>query len=668
MKTIAFYSYKGGVGRTLAVAHVAYWLSKQGKTVFMLDMDMEAPGLHYKLEQYNEPPKPDKGLVDYIGHFRRTGMASSSLTDYVITLAAKELEMSKMWLMPAGNPFAGDYWKQLSEIEWKDFLYSGDKLGSLLFLELKAHIEIAYNPDFLLIDSRTGLTDLTGIGLDLLADDAVILGVNNPENIDGSRIVMEKLRRRDKLSFKEEKTRLHFVLTRIPAPERKEDLERESAIKSKAIERLNQESGLASGPLVTKINVIHIDPDQAVGERMRFKEQEWRKYPILIDYQRLVLEVTGLGRDSQGLSFAELMEEFDLESEPTRKRELAELILHWETNSGDIEFKKGWIAENFMEDDERALGFYEHAIKLQPLEDDLYYFSSNIYQRKGEFGKALEGFTKAISINPENPEHIADRAEVYADMEAFQLALQDYDSALKLNGKFHQALAGKAIVYEEMGEIVLAIRQYDTCIAHSPSDPQMFLYRGRNHQQLGNLETAIADFDEAIRLKPDFASAYIDRGDCYLDFGDFENAIADITRAIILDPGNANHLNSRGVAFIETEDFDLAIADFHRAISIGPVDALFYSNLALTHFLMGNYDFAILDAEKSIEVNDGEPAAYIVLADSLSAKDDIEGFYKNFELALANDPGERDYLDESTRTRHQDEPRFQALLQKYAPK
>ena len=42
---ITFYSYKGGVGRSMALANVATLLSKWGKRVLMIDWDLEAPGL-----------------------------------------------------------------------------------------------------------------------------------------------------------------------------------------------------------------------------------------------------------------------------------------------------------------------------------------------------------------------------------------------------------------------------------------------------------------------------------------------------------------------------------------------------------------------------------------------------------------------------------------------
>ena len=53
MKTITFYSYKGGVGRTLALSNVAIRLAELGKNVCVLDFDLEAPGLNFKFKNFN---------------------------------------------------------------------------------------------------------------------------------------------------------------------------------------------------------------------------------------------------------------------------------------------------------------------------------------------------------------------------------------------------------------------------------------------------------------------------------------------------------------------------------------------------------------------------------------------------------------------------------------
>src|SRR5215471_12773939 len=45
-QVISFYSFKGGVGRSMAVANIAALLSKSAGRVLVIDWDLEAPGLH----------------------------------------------------------------------------------------------------------------------------------------------------------------------------------------------------------------------------------------------------------------------------------------------------------------------------------------------------------------------------------------------------------------------------------------------------------------------------------------------------------------------------------------------------------------------------------------------------------------------------------------------
>lgn len=63
-RIVTFYSYKGGVGRTFALANVAVLLAKRGKRVLLMDWDLEAPGLHryFKPFMANES-FPQEGLI-----------------------------------------------------------------------------------------------------------------------------------------------------------------------------------------------------------------------------------------------------------------------------------------------------------------------------------------------------------------------------------------------------------------------------------------------------------------------------------------------------------------------------------------------------------------------------------------------------------------------------
>jgi len=51
---VTFYSFKGGVGRSMALLNLAYALALRGRSVLLLDMDLEAPGLSGFLRRNGE--------------------------------------------------------------------------------------------------------------------------------------------------------------------------------------------------------------------------------------------------------------------------------------------------------------------------------------------------------------------------------------------------------------------------------------------------------------------------------------------------------------------------------------------------------------------------------------------------------------------------------------
>ena len=64
---VTFYSFKGGTGRTMALANVAWILAANGKRVLVADWDLESPGLHRFFQPFMEPEVSRKaGIVDFI--------------------------------------------------------------------------------------------------------------------------------------------------------------------------------------------------------------------------------------------------------------------------------------------------------------------------------------------------------------------------------------------------------------------------------------------------------------------------------------------------------------------------------------------------------------------------------------------------------------------------
>src|SRR5882762_2722296 len=122
MRVVTFYSYKGGVGRTLACANFGLYLAKTGQKVVLADMDFEAPGLDSKFFP-DANTQISNGLLDQIVAFQR-GLPLPSLSPSHIGLSEEVARSGGMLqLIPAGDyGVPHKYYEMLSSLDWKFLL------------------------------------------------------------------------------------------------------------------------------------------------------------------------------------------------------------------------------------------------------------------------------------------------------------------------------------------------------------------------------------------------------------------------------------------------------------------------------------------------------------------------------------------------------------------
>jgi MinD-like ATPase involved in chromosome partitioning or flagellar assembly len=270
METITFYSYKGGSGRSLALANAAVYLAKLGFKVVALDFDLEAPGLHYKFSR-NEDDSPlavQRGIVDYVNDFRLNGEVSLPLKDFAICVPIPGIERPMVHLIPAGRAPSPDYWSMLSAINWHDLFYEKGAQGVQIFKELQARILDEFQPDFLLVDSRTGITEMGGVATTLLADKVLCLVLPTLENLDGARTVLQSLKRSRREGSGTD-LEIMVAVSRLPKMRGSED-EREREVTKRILSALNQDSGDSKDALQLKeVFVLHSEAALQVREELR---------------------------------------------------------------------------------------------------------------------------------------------------------------------------------------------------------------------------------------------------------------------------------------------------------------------------------------------------------------------------------------------------------------
>jgi tetratricopeptide (TPR) repeat protein/MinD-like ATPase involved in chromosome partitioning or flagellar assembly len=190
---ITFYSYKGGVGRSFALANIAATLAVWGYQVLCIDWDLEAPGLNHYFQSWIQTSNKS-GMVELITDFSETGRLrwQEHLTYVRFPKAKKELSF-----ISAGNQ-NDSYAGRVQAINWTA-LYETNELGKSLEL---ARNEWKSQFDFVFIDSRTGITDAGGICTVQLPDVLAFVFTANRQSLDGAvDVVRRAMNQRTKLPY-----------------------------------------------------------------------------------------------------------------------------------------------------------------------------------------------------------------------------------------------------------------------------------------------------------------------------------------------------------------------------------------------------------------------------------------------------------------------------------
>jgi tetratricopeptide (TPR) repeat protein len=470
MRTITFYSYKGGVGRTLALANIAKRLCEFNKRVCVIDFDLEAPGIPSKFPSDINPHSIKNGIVDYIHQYFVEGTLPASILDYCVHFDIAS-NKTPMYLIPAGNVDSRDYWKKLSSINWYELLYESGT-GLKFFLDLKAKIKAQINPDFLLIDSRTGISEMSGITISILADQVVVLAVNNRENIDGAKKVLESLMRSGQALQKKLDTVL--VLSRIPFTSSPNDRSKEqfflAQIKSKFAKIYNDE-----------VLIIHSDRELEEKESLKIEGSfDEENTTISNDYLKLFGKLT-----ERFLTRAEIKRFLDIKE----ANRLYGLSLEKDSPLEQIEM-------------------LTLAIQLNSENTSFFVSRGKAYERMKAMEMALDDFQSALKIEPNNIEVLMAAAEALFNMKRFDESKKYVDKVISIDPYIHSAYFRRALLHENLNQYDLMIKDYEKAIELYPNYSNAYNNIADFYRLKGNFKKAKNYVYKSLSADPENGVAY----------------------------------------------------------------------------------------------------------------------------------------------------------------
>ena len=238
-RIVTFYSFKGGVGRTFALANCALRWGLLGRRVLVVDWDLTSPGLHHYFRPFLRSGHADRrGVIDYFsaiqtGTERLSGAVAelakalddgdrktaAAIFDDVLSPAPfvermnfdpddvesdgeaferanERLRGVDIHIMAAGRQ-DDLYATRVSSFDWRGFV--GDRNGRAVLEAFRNWA--AFNYDIVLIDSRTGFDDIPALCTRLLPDLVAMCFAPNRQNIEGVAEMAELLTAIDQESF-----------------------------------------------------------------------------------------------------------------------------------------------------------------------------------------------------------------------------------------------------------------------------------------------------------------------------------------------------------------------------------------------------------------------------------------------------------------------------------
>jgi len=228
---------------------------------------------------------------------------------------------------------------------------------------------------------------------------------------------------------------------------------------------------------------------------------------------------------------------------------------------------------------------WTHVIKYEGKTNSLPYWNRGQYFRSnGEFNKALQDYSQAVAIDPQNPELYNSRGKTYFDMamsgkyesqskELVQKALKDYTEALKIPTvkpkSKAEILINRGAAFGSQQNFQQSIQDITDGLKIDPSNENGYFNRSIAYYTVGQLDNALSDYDQYLKYQPNNANVWYESGMILRAKGNNQEAIRRLSNAIRLDPGLGIAYVERARAYVQANDKTSARQDYQRAQQLG---------------------------------------------------------------------------------------------------
>lgn len=202
----------------------------------------------------------------------------------------------------------------------------------------------------------------------------------------------------------------------------------------------------------------------------------------------------------------------------------------------DVKEKTTQAIADIKTKDEELKHNIELMKKLEQLDltltPSVYKERGNIYFGQGNLEKAIDNYSNAIRLKPDDVEAYFNRGLAYHQSKKYRESIQDYERVIQFNPTYQNAYANLGVCYRLLKEYEKSLQNLNRAIELNPNFEFALLHRGITHVEMKKNDLALADLKKAEQINPNSPANLFGLGFVYGRIGDYKKAIEYYKKAI----------------------------------------------------------------------------------------------------------------------------------------
>jgi tetratricopeptide (TPR) repeat protein len=256
---------------------------------------------------------------------------------------------------------------------------------------------------------------------------------------------------------------------------------------------------------------------------------------------------------------------------------------------------------------------WEDVVRKSPDKPRGYFGLGSAHRNQGHIDKAIGYYQIFVKLDPYNKDGHNNLGSTYLSKGRLDKAVEHFKTATNIDPNFNEAHSNLGVAYQSKGLFKKAIEHYRVSIKIDPSSPEAHNNLGNTYRSQGLIDKAIEHYQIALKVDPNYSTVYYNLGEIYdFNFHNYGEAIKKYSKAIELNPVYAKAYNNRGAVYAILGDYYKALEDFDTVIiKLNKKDSIAYYNRGHTYKLLGNNQQAIKDFQSAARLGNKKAYNYL---------------------------------------------------------